>query len=115
MRKSVSDLDLSSNFKALKNILTNTFFCSITTKEAMKQLTLSIGDHDIFTKSEVQNEKRFVKRLVFHKKFNMQTFQDDIALITLNEPVKFASNIKPVCLNTKFADLTSGVRTATSN
>jgi V8-like Glu-specific endopeptidase len=70
---------------------------NIRTGPMLQQVRLYIGAHDIY--SGAGYEIRKVKKLAFHKGFNGQQFKDDIALMVLDSPVTFSSNIKPVCLH----------------
>lgn len=62
------------------------------------RLTVRLGDHNIKTSSEVRHIERRVKRVVRHKNFNSRTLYNDVALLTLNEPVEFSEQIRPICL-----------------
>ncbi|XP_075154143.1 CLIP and Tryp_SPc domain-containing lethal (2) k05911 [Haematobia irritans] len=63
-------------------------------------LTVHLGDYNIRTDYEVKHVSRRVKRLVRHKGFDFSTLHNDIAILTLSEPVKFTKEIQPVCLPT---------------
>uniref|UniRef100_A0A1I8NVH0 Phenoloxidase-activating factor 2 n=1 Tax=Stomoxys calcitrans TaxID=35570 RepID=A0A1I8NVH0_STOCA len=63
-------------------------------------LTVHLGDYNIRTDYEVQHVARRVKRLVRHKGFDFSTLHNDIAILTLSDPVKFTKEIQPVCLPT---------------
>ncbi|XP_050528451.1 venom protease-like [Daktulosphaira vitifoliae] len=41
-----------------------------------------------------------VEKMIVHEKYNTETLFNDIALLKLAEPVKFNSNIQPICLPT---------------
>ncbi|XP_017879850.1 proclotting enzyme-like [Ceratina calcarata] len=62
------------------------------------RLTVRLGDYDIKTNREVRHIERRVKRVVRHRGFNSRTLYNDIALLTLNEPVPFTEQIRPICL-----------------
>ncbi|XP_043462050.1 serine protease 44-like [Leptopilina heterotoma] len=62
------------------------------------RLTVRLGDHNIKTSTEVRHIERRVKRVVRHKNFNSRTLYNDVALLTLNEPVEFSEQIRPICL-----------------
>lgn len=62
------------------------------------RLTVRLGDHNIKTSTEVRHIERRVKRVVRHKSFNSRTLYNDVALLTLNEPVEFSEQIRPICL-----------------
>ena len=62
------------------------------------RLTVRLGDYDIKTPHEVRHIEKRVKRVVRHRGFDMRTLYNDVALLTLNEPVEFSETIRPVCL-----------------
>ncbi|KAL4702949.1 hypothetical protein ACJJTC_008727 [Scirpophaga incertulas] len=62
------------------------------------RLTARLGDHNIRTNTETQHVERKIKRVVRHRGFDMRTLYNDIAILTLDQPVKFTKNIRPVCL-----------------
>jgi len=57
-----------------------------------------LGDHNIKTNNEVRHIERRVKKVVRHKSFNSRTLYNDVALLTLSEPVEFTEQIRPICL-----------------
>ncbi|XP_017105321.2 serine proteinase stubble [Drosophila bipectinata] len=63
-------------------------------------LTAHLGDYNIRTDFEVQHVSRRIKRLVRHKGFEFSTLHNDIAILTLSEPVSFTREIQPICLPT---------------
>ncbi|CAG4979000.1 unnamed protein product [Parnassius apollo] len=62
------------------------------------RLTARLGDHNIRTNTETQHIERKIKRVVRHKGFNMQTLYNDVAILTIEQPVKFSNTIRPICL-----------------
>ncbi|XP_033356794.1 proclotting enzyme-like [Bombus vosnesenskii] len=62
------------------------------------RLTVRLGDYNIKTNTEISHIERRVKRVVRHRGFNARTLYNDIALLTLNEPVPFTKEIRPICL-----------------
>lgn len=62
------------------------------------RLTVRLGDYNIKTHTEIRHIERRVKRVVRHRGFNARTLYNDIALLTLNEPVPFTEQIRPICL-----------------
>ncbi|KAL1492965.1 hypothetical protein ABEB36_011121 [Hypothenemus hampei] len=62
------------------------------------RLTVRLGDYNIKTNSEVRHIEKRVKRVVRHRGFDSRTLYNDIALLTLDSPIEFSSNIRPVCL-----------------
>lgn len=43
-------------------------------------------------------ERRSVKRIVAHPDYNRMTFDYDIVLLELSEPLEFSNTIQPICL-----------------
>lgn len=43
-------------------------------------------------------QKRRVKRIIMHPNFNPRLLEDDLALVELEEPLRFDMNIQPICL-----------------
>lgn len=62
------------------------------------RLTVRLGDYDIKTPHEVRHIEKRVKRVVRHRGFDMRTLYNDVAILTLNEPVEFSETVRPVCL-----------------
>lgn len=62
------------------------------------RLTVRLGDYNIRSPSETQHIERKVKRVVRHRGFDMRTLYNDVAVLTLDQPVTFTKNIHPICL-----------------
>ncbi|XP_019871299.1 proclotting enzyme-like [Aethina tumida] len=62
------------------------------------RLTVRLGDHNIKTHTETRHIEKRVKRVVRHRGFDSRTLYNDIAILTLDSPVEFTKNIRPVCL-----------------
>ncbi|KAL0127867.1 hypothetical protein PUN28_003247 [Cardiocondyla obscurior] len=62
------------------------------------RLTVRLGDYNIKTNTEIRHIERRVKRVVRHRGFNSRTLYNDVALLTLSEPVEFTEQIRPICL-----------------
>ncbi|XP_073957733.1 CLIP and Tryp_SPc domain-containing lethal (2) k05911 [Choristoneura fumiferana] len=62
------------------------------------RLTARIADHNIHTNAETQHMERKIKRVVRHRGFDMRTLYNDIAILTLDQPVPFTRNSRPICL-----------------
>ncbi|XP_015232336.1 PREDICTED: suppressor of tumorigenicity 14 protein homolog [Cyprinodon variegatus] len=54
------------------------------------------GLHSQFNPEEAQMRK--LKRIIIHEFYNSMTFDYDIALLELNEPLEFSNTIQPICL-----------------
>ncbi|XP_060861183.1 proclotting enzyme-like [Metopolophium dirhodum] len=64
------------------------------------RLTANLGDYNIKSKADVKHLERKIKRVVRHKGFDQRTLYNDIALLTLDKPVKFDKQVHPICLPT---------------
>ncbi|XP_017786071.1 PREDICTED: proclotting enzyme-like [Nicrophorus vespilloides] len=64
------------------------------------RLTVRLGDHNIKTNSEVRHIEKKVKRVVRHRGFDPRTLYNDIAILTLDSPVQFSKQVRPICLPT---------------
>lgn len=61
-------------------------------------IRVRLGDHNIRSDTEVQHVERKVKRVVRHRGFDSRTLYHDIAVMTLDSPVKFTPVIRAICL-----------------
>ena len=62
-------------------------------------MTVVLGDHDVNHNYEPQQlVERNVKRVIVHRGYIARTFDNDLALLELEKPVKFQEHILPVCL-----------------
>ena len=70
----------------------------------LEDLLIRLGDYDDFEFEETE-ELRAVSKIKLHKKFDYGTFDRDIALVKLAQPVdEFTDFIRPICLlNSSFA------------
>ncbi|KAK7863849.1 hypothetical protein R5R35_003333 [Gryllus longicercus] len=62
------------------------------------RLTVHLGDHNIKTNYEVRHIVKKVKRVVRHRGFDSRTLYNDVAVLTLDSPVTFTQQVRPVCL-----------------
>ncbi|XP_018322610.1 serine protease 33-like [Agrilus planipennis] len=62
------------------------------------RLTIRLGDYNIRTNSETRHLELRAKRVVRHRGFDSRTLYNDIAIITLDNPVQFNKKIRPICL-----------------
>ncbi|CAL1260804.1 unnamed protein product, partial [Larinioides sclopetarius] len=68
-------------------------------KRFLSSLVVILGEHDILTDRErLKPEMRRVKRMIVHRHYNPQNFDNDIALLELDPPVIFRPHISPICL-----------------
>ena len=63
------------------------------------QIRIRVGEYDF---SHVQEQlpytERAVAKKVVHPKYNFFTYEYDIALVKLEQPLEFAPHISPICL-----------------
>jgi len=62
--------------------------------------TIRAGEHDT-RQSEGSEQNVVVKTVIPHPDYNPQTFDNDIALLELSQPVLFNNWVKPACLPTQ--------------
>ncbi|XP_045781003.1 transmembrane protease serine 9-like [Maniola jurtina] len=62
------------------------------------RLTARLGDHNIRISTETQHMERKIKRVVRHRGFDMRTLYNDVSILTLDQPVTYTKNIRPICL-----------------
>lgn len=67
-----------------------------------------IGDHTLSIDTEVQHQDRRVRSVIVHEMYHSS--QNDIALITLTQPVRLTEAVRPVCLPPVDLKLTDGQR-----
>lgn len=65
------------------------------------------GAHDLLA-VEPGRIAHSVAEVIIHEKFNLDTFDSDIALIRLTTPVTWSPAVSPVCLPPQDLELTSG-------
>lgn len=68
------------------------------TSADVARMTVNLGDHNIRTTYETQHVVKKVKRVVRHRSFDSRTLYNDVALLTLETPVQYSSNVRPICL-----------------
>ena len=57
-----------------------------------------LGEHNL---NDHQNSKpiiRAVKRMILHRDYNPNTFENDLALLELNSPIENQPGVTPICL-----------------
>lgn len=67
-----------------------------------------LGEHNLNGKSDNPNAKpiiRAVKRMIIHRQYNAQTFENDIALLELHAPIQDEPNVMPICLPSRETDV----------
>ncbi|XP_049878012.1 proclotting enzyme [Pectinophora gossypiella] len=81
-----------------KHVLSAAHCVAHMTSWDVARLTARLGDHNIRTNAETQHIERKIKRVVRHRGFDMRTLYNDVAVLTLDQPVTFTKNIRPICL-----------------
>ena len=69
-------------------------------------LTVVLGDFDISSEMEgatssnknTMSVTKNVRRVIVHRDYNHQTFENDLALLELETAVEYQSHIVPICL-----------------
>jgi secreted trypsin-like serine protease len=64
-------------------------------------LTVVLGDFDISSETEAVNSNSItknVRRVIVHRDYNAQTFENDIALLELDSPVEYQPHVVPICM-----------------
>jgi len=90
------------------HILTAAHCVAHMSKYDVQNLRVRLGDHNIKdgTSDGTTVEKR-VKRVIRHKGFSSSTLWNDVAILTLEDDVRYGPNIQPICLangNRKYVD-----------
>lgn len=74
------------------------FLCCRMTSQDVARMTVNLGDHNIRTPHETQHIVKKVKRIVRHRSFDPRTLYNDVALLTLDSPIKYTKTVRPICL-----------------
>lgn len=65
----------------------------------LSQIRLRLGEWDFSTESEPDPHMELkASKKVVHPHYNFFTYENDLALVRLEKPVRFADNIIPICL-----------------
>ncbi|CAH0551885.1 unnamed protein product [Brassicogethes aeneus] len=80
----------------------------------LASLVAVFGEFDISGELETKRSiSRNVKRVIVHRQYDAATFENDLALLELEQPVKFDSHIVPICLPHLSEDFTGRMATVT--
>nr|CAD7394583.1 unnamed protein product [Timema cristinae] len=74
----------------------------------MKEVRVTLGEHDRISKVEAVTEERRVKAASFHENFTLMTFNHDIAVLELDSPVDLGSTIRTACIPQKESENYTG-------
>lgn len=72
------------------------------------RLTVRLGDHNIKSNTEVNHIEKRIKRVVRHRGFDSRTLYNDISILTMDSPVSFSKNVRPICLPSSVSRLYNG-------
>ena len=68
-------------------------------REDYTKILLIMGEHDIYNhRQPFPMEGRKVKKIITHPKFDLRSFENDLALLELDSPVEYQPHILPACL-----------------
>lgn len=68
------------------------------------QITIVIGEHDRNLTEESDTVYRKIGTIIRHPQFNRANFHNDIALLRLDEPLRFTKAVAPACLPIGFGE-----------
>ncbi|XP_045508324.1 serine protease filzig [Colias croceus] len=80
----------------------------------LASLVAVFGENDISGDVEPRRPvAKNVRRVIVHRQYDAATFENDLALLELESPVKFDAHIVPICMPQDDADFTGRVATVT--
>ncbi|CAG4958045.1 unnamed protein product [Parnassius apollo] len=80
----------------------------------MGSLVAVFGENDISTNLEPRRPvSKNVRRVIPHPKYDAATFENDLALLELDSPIKYEPHIVPICMPPDGADFTNRMATVT--
>ncbi|XP_022118171.2 serine protease filzig [Pieris rapae] len=80
----------------------------------LASLVAVFGENDISGEVEPRRPvAKNVKRVIVHRQYDAATFENDLALLELDTPVKFDAHIVPICMPQDDVDVTGRVATVT--
>lgn len=73
---------------------------------ALQSIRIRVGEYDFSSVSEpFPYIERAARRKVVHPKYNFYTYENDLALVQLDQPIVFPPHIAPICLPPDNIDL----------
>lgn len=73
---------------------------------ALQSIRIRVGEYDFSSVSEpFPYIERAARRKVVHPKYNFYTYENDLALVQLDQPIQFPPHIAPICLPPDNIDL----------
>lgn len=65
----------------------------------LTQIRIRVGEYDFATMAEpFPYIERTAKKKVVHPKYNFYTYENDLALVQLDQPIQFPPHVAPICL-----------------
>ena len=72
----------------------------------LTQIRVRVGEYDFSSTLEpYPHIERGAKKKVVHPHYNFFTYENDLALVQLDEPIDFQAHIGPICLPPENVDL----------
>jgi len=78
-----------------RHVLTAAHCVKPFTKE---QISIKLGEYDFDKEGETGDVTYRLTKMTPHENYNSRTYDNDIALLTLDRPVKFTRSVYPICL-----------------
>ncbi|XP_028177828.1 serine protease lint, partial [Ostrinia furnacalis] len=80
----------------------------------LASLVAVFGENDIASDKEARRPvSRNVRRVIVHRQYDAATFENDLALLELESPIKFDAHIVPICMPPDESDFTGRMATVT--
>ncbi|CAB3241716.1 unnamed protein product [Arctia plantaginis] len=80
----------------------------------LASLVAVFGENDISGDNEPRKPvSRNVRKVIVHRQYDAATFENDLALLELESPIKFDAHIVPICMPPDESDFTGRVATVT--
>lgn len=80
----------------------------------LASLVAVFGENDISLDLEPRKPvSRNVRRVIVHRQYDAATFENDLALLELESPIKFDAHIVPICMPPDESDFTGRMATVT--
>lgn len=62
-------------------------------------IRIRVGEYDFSTAAEpLPHQERGVERKVVHPRYNFFTYENDLALLHLDSPLRLQPHVRPICL-----------------
>lgn len=62
------------------------------------RIRVILGDYDAHINTETHAIQRAVVSIIRHRKFDPETYNNDIAILKLRKPIDFSKTMRPICL-----------------